>query len=57
MEHIQFLNYILSIAAVLLAGAAFWIVWSTEEKREHDLQDLRERINTVARSADNNKKK
>ena len=54
--NIQFFNYIFSILAAVFAGGALWIVFSNEERRDEEIKDLRERINTVARANDNNKK-
>lgn len=51
MEEIQFLNYVMSIGALLLAAAAFWIVFKFEERHEKEIKDLKERISTVAASA------
>ncbi len=54
--NIQFFNYILSILAVVFAGLALWIVGSNESRRDQEIKDLRERINTLARYDDNKKK-
>ena len=54
--NIQFFNYIFSILAALFGGLALWIVLSNEAERDEEIQDLRERINTVARANDNKKK-
>lgn len=51
MEEIQFLNYVMSIGALLLAAAAFWLVFKSEERQEKEIKDLKERINAVAASA------
>jgi hypothetical protein len=51
MEEIQFLNYIMSIGALLLAAGAFWMVFKSEEKQAREIKDLKERINAVAASA------
>ena len=55
--NIQFFNYIFSILAVLFGGLALWIVLSNETRRDEEIKDLRERINTVARANENNKKR
>ena len=44
MEQIQFLNYVLSIVAVLLAAYAFWSSFRQDEKNEWQFKDLREQI-------------
>lgn len=54
--NIQFANYILSILAVVFGGLALWIVISNETRRDQEIQDLRERVNTMIRM-DNNKKR
>ena len=51
MEEIQFLNYVMSIGALLLAAAAFWLVFKSEERQEKEIRELKERINAVAASA------
>ena len=55
--NIQFFNYIFSILAVVFGFGALWIVWSNEARRDEEIKDLRERINTLIRYSDNNKKK
>lgn len=55
--NIQFVNYILSILAVVFGFGALWIVLSNETRRDEEMKDLRERINTLIRYSDNNKKK
>ena len=54
--NIQFFNYIFSILAVLFGGLALWIVFSNETRRDEEIKDLRERINTLMRLNDNKKK-
>ena len=54
--NIQFFNYILSILAVVFAGIALWIVMGNESRRDEEIKDLRERINTVARANENKKR-
>ena len=54
--NIQFVNYLLSILAVVFGGIALWIVLGNESQRDQEIQDLRERINTLIRM-ENNKKK
>ncbi len=53
--NIQFFNYILSILAVVFAGIALWIVNSNESRRDQEIKDLRERVNTLARYDDKKK--
>lgn len=55
--NIQFFNYILSLLAVLCASIALYLVWAEDKKRDEEIKDLRERINTMARYNENNKKK
>jgi predicted tellurium resistance membrane protein TerC len=55
--NIQFFNYIFSLLAVVFAGMALYLAWTEEKKRDEEIKDLRERINTVARYNENNKKK
>ena len=54
--NIQFFNYIFSILAAVFAGGALWIVLSNETRRDEEIKDLRERINTLMRLNDNKKK-
>ena len=54
--NIQFFNYIFSILAALFGGLALWIVLSNEDRRDEEIKDLRERINTLIRINDNKKK-
>ena len=54
--NIQFFNYIFSILAVIFGFGALWIVFSNEARRDQEIKDLRERINTLARYDDNKKK-
>ena len=56
MEEIQFLNYIMSMGALLLSAAAFWLVWKSEEKANDKIKDLKERINTLADRASDKKR-
>jgi hypothetical protein len=44
MEEIQFLNYILSILAFLMATWAFWSSFKQDEKYEWQIKDLRDQI-------------
>jgi hypothetical protein len=54
--NIQFVNYILSILAVVFGFGALWIVLSNETRRDQEIKDLRERINTLSRVDDNKKR-
>jgi len=54
--NIQFFNYIFSILAVIFGFGALWIVFSNEARRDQEIKDLRERINTLARVEDNKKR-
>lgn len=53
--NIQFVNYILSILAVVFGFGALWIVLGNESRRDEEMKDLRERINTLARYDDKKK--
>ena len=54
--NIQIFNYLFSLLAAVFGFIALWIVLSNEAQRDEEIKDLRERINTVARSMDNKKK-
>ena len=54
--NIQFFNYLFSILAAVFEFIALWIVLSNEAKRDEEMKDLRERINTLIRINDNKKK-
>ena len=54
--NIQFFNYLFSILAAGFGFIALWIVLTNEAKRDEEMKDLRERINTVARANENKKK-
>lgn len=56
MEEIQFLNYVMSIGALLLAAGAFWQTFKSEEKANEQIKDLKERINTLADRASDKKR-
>lgn len=51
MEEIQFLNYVMSIGALLLAAGAFWMVFKSEERQAREIKDLNEKIRAMAASA------
>ena len=55
--NIQFFNYIFSILAAVFGFIALWVVLSNESRRDEEMKDLRERINTLLRLNDTNKKK
>lgn len=44
MEEIQFLNYVLSILAALMAGASLWNSFKQQEQHEREIKDLRDKI-------------
>ena len=54
--NIQFFNYIFSILAAVFGFIALWIVLGNEARRDEEIKDLRERVNTVARANENKKK-
>lgn len=54
MEQIQFLNYILSLVSVLLAGWAAWNSFRQDDKWEWQVKDLREQIRLLRNSAEKN---
>lgn len=56
MEEIQFLNYILSILAVLLSAGAFWLTSKAEERHSREIRELREKIKLVADRAESKKR-
>ena len=56
MEEIQFLNYILSILAFLMAAWAFWSSFKQDEKYEWQIKDIRDQIRLLKES-DNGKRK
>jgi phage baseplate assembly protein gpV len=56
MEEIQFLNYILSILAVLLAAWAAWNTFRHEDKTEWQIKDIREQIRLLRNSQENKKR-
>lgn len=52
MEEIQFLNYILSILAFLMAAWAFWSSIKQDEKYEWQIKDLRDQIRLLKENKD-----
>lgn len=56
MEEIQFLNYILSILAFLLAAWAAWNTFRQEEKSEWQIKDIRDQIRLLKESNDGKRK-
>ena len=54
--NIQFVNYILSLVAVFFGFVALYLVWTNESRRDQEIKDLRERINTLSRVDDNKKR-
>lgn len=54
MEQIQFLNYILSIGAVLLAAWAAWNSFRQDDKWDWQMKDIREQIRLLKNSAEKN---
>ena len=57
MEEIQFLNYILSISAVLLSAWALWNSFKQDKNIDWHLKDLREQIRVLKNSSNNDKKR
>jgi hypothetical protein len=56
MEEIQFLNYILSICAFLMAAWALWNTFKTDEKNEWQIKEIRDNIRLVKESIDAKRK-
>lgn len=56
MEEIQFLNYIMSILAVLLAAWAFRMSFKIDEKYEWQIKDLRDQIRLLKESKENGRR-
>lgn len=57
MEEIQFLNYIFSIVAVLLSGAALRMVFKNHELHEKDMKDIRDKIRQLVDDTNQSKKR
>lgn len=57
MEEIQFFNYLFSILAVVLSAYAFYSTNKAEERQEKEIKVLKERINFLADSVNNTKKR
>jgi hypothetical protein len=51
MEEIQFLNYILSIMAVLLAGASLRMMFKHQEHHDREVKDLRDKIRQLVEAS------
>jgi hypothetical protein len=57
MEEIQFLNYILSVMAVLVSSASLWLAWKLEQRHESEVKQLYDRIRALSDRYDNDKGK
>jgi high-affinity Fe2+/Pb2+ permease len=57
MEEIQFLNYILSLIAVLLAVYAVWISHNTEKNSQWQIKDLYDQIRFLKNSSNDKGRK
>lgn len=51
MEEIQFLNYILSILAVLLSGASLRMMFKHQELHEREIKDLRDKLRQMVEAS------
>lgn len=57
MEQIQFLNYILSIGAVLLSAWALWNSFRQDDRVEWQIKDIREQIRLLRNATEKTGKK
>lgn len=56
MEEIQFLNYILSLIAVLLAAWAAWNSFKQDDKWDWQVKDIREQLRLLRNMNSKDKK-
>lgn len=57
MEEIQFLNYIMSLGALLVAALAAWNSFKSSDTFDWELKDIREQIRILKNTTNDNKKR